>query len=106
MDSATEAACRRWTEAREELSRANARVAAAANLYLAGKESRESITNADVAVSSAEFDGRRQVVAHIRAFDAHGMADVVAVLSLSPEEAKRIGKALIAGARADGEVSL
>lgn len=55
----------------------------------------KGIPNADVAVSSAEFDGQRQVIAHIRAFDAHGMADVVAVLSVSPAEAKRIGAALI-----------
>jgi hypothetical protein len=58
------------------------------------------IPNAEVAVSSAEFDGQRQVIARIRAFDAHGMADVVAVLSLSPAEAKRIGDALIAGSAA------
>lgn len=56
----------------------------------------KGIPNADVAVSAAESDGQRQVIAHIRAFDAHGMADVVAVLSVSPDEARRIGGALIA----------
>lgn len=60
----------------------------------------KGIPNADVAVSAAESDGQRQVIAHIRAFDAYGMADVVAVLSVSSDAARRIGQALIDKAEA------
>lgn len=45
-------------------------------------------THARVTVSASEHDGERRTVVHIAAIDAYGVSSIVAVLTMTPEEAR------------------